>query len=184
MLALREAGYHNVCGVDVSPEAVAIAKGKGQNVVEADIRKFLSEVKDGFDLICAFDILEHFRKDEVLDLLELMCRSLKPRGVLLLQTPNAVSPWASHYRYGDLTHELIFSPECVASTLRLSGFKDIEVREVAPFAHGLKSAVRWCIWKLIRGGCSIWSIAETGGLCGGVYSRNMMVKGVKDETAS
>jgi SAM-dependent methyltransferase len=184
MLTFRAAGYQNVCGVDVSPESSALARSKGLNVVESDIREFLYQGQDRFDLICAFDIIEHFRKDELLNLLDLIWRRLVPGGVLLLQTPNAVSPWASHYRYHDLTHELILDPECATSVLRLTGYKEVEVREVVPFVHGLRSAVRWGLWKVIRGGCAIWNLAETGGLCSNVYSRNMMVKAIKDETLS
>jgi len=179
--ALRSAGYQDVRGVDISPEAVAIAQRKGLSVAEADLRDYLRDVVEGFDLICAFDVIEHFDKDEVLEVLKLLWQHLKPAGSLMIQTPNAVSPWAAHYRYRDLTHELIFSPECLTSTLKLCGFRDIEVREVSPYVHGTKSAVRWGVWKLIWAGCATWNLAETGSLCGGVYSRNMMVRAVRGE---
>ena len=179
--ALRSVGYQDVRGVDISPEAVAIAQSKGLSVVEADLRNYLQEGHERFGLICAFDVIEHFDKQEVLQLLKLVWDRLQPGGVLILQTPNAMSPWAAHYRYGDLTHELILSPECLTSTLKLCGFRDIEVREVTPYVHGIKSAVRWGIWKLIWAGCATWNLAETGSLCSGIYSRNMMVRAVKDE---
>jgi 2-polyprenyl-3-methyl-5-hydroxy-6-metoxy-1,4-benzoquinol methylase len=184
MLTLRAAGYRNVYGVDVSPESSALARSKGLDVLEADVREFLHQGQDRFDLICAFDIVEHFRKDELLNLLDLIWERLVPGGALVFQTPNAVSPWASHYRYHDLTHELILDPDCATSLLTLTGFKEIEVREVAPFVHEVKSAVRWDLWRMIRGGCALWNLAETGGLCGNVYSRNMMVKAIKHQALS
>ena len=179
LMALRAAGYLNVQGVDVSPEAVAIARSKGLDVVDADLRAFLHAARDRWDLITAFDVIEHFGKDEILGVLGLILERLNPRGVFILQTPNALSPWAGHYRYRDLTHELIFSPEALESTLRLVGFQEIEIRDAPPYVHGLKSAARWLLWK----GCwvlaALWNLAETGSTLGGVYTRNMMAKAVK-----
>ena len=179
--ALRSAGYRNLRGLDVSPEAVAIARTRHADVHHANLRDYLQETHETFDLICAFDVIEHFRKDEILHVLTLIWKCLNPSGILVLQTPNAMSPWAAHYRYRDLTHELIFSPECLVSTLTLCGFRSIELREVQPYVHGIKSCVRWGLWKLVWAASAIWNLAETGGLCGGIYSRNMMLRAVKNE---
>ena len=181
LAALRSAGYTAVSGVDVGPEAAKIAGSKGLNVTQADLRDFLRRSPETFDLICAFDVIEHFHKDELLDVLRLVRERLKPGGILILQTPNALSPWAGHYRYDDLTHELIFSPKSIRSTLRLTGFGNVQVREIRPYAHGLKSVLRCCLWKLIWGGCALWNLAETGSAQGGVYSRNMLVRAVKED---
>lgn len=178
--ALRSAGYADVIGVDASAECVAITQNKGFTVFHADLRDYLLQCSDSFDLICAFDLIEHFGKHEILDVLRLIWKTLKPHGCFILQTPNALSPWASHYRYGDLTHELIFSPACLKSTLRLTGFVDLEIREVGPYFHGPKSAARWCLWKMIWALCAVWNLAEIGSLNGGVYTRNMLVRGLKD----
>jgi hypothetical protein len=78
-----------------------------------------------------------------------------------------------------LTHELIFSPECVVSVLRITGFGAVELREVGPYVHGIKSAVRWALWKLFWAGAALWNLAETGSALGGIYTRNMMVKAVR-----
>jgi 2-polyprenyl-3-methyl-5-hydroxy-6-metoxy-1,4-benzoquinol methylase len=180
MVALRSMGYHNLIGVDRGPQQIALAEKRGLRVVKADLRDYLRGCDQAFDAIFAFDIIEHFAKDEVLELLGLIWDGLKPGGILVLQTPNALSPWAAHYRYADLTHELIFSPECMASTLRLTGFGEIGISEVGPFIHGIRSAGRWALWQLIRAGCALWNLAETGSANGGVYSRNMLVRAVKD----
>jgi SAM-dependent methyltransferase len=181
-MALQSLGFDNVIGVDRGPEQVAIARSRGLNVVQANVLDYLQTSDQSFDVIFAFDIIEHFTKDEVLDLLGFIWERLKPGGCLLLQTPNALSPWASHYRYMDLTHELIFSPRCIVSTLQLSGFKEIDVREVGPLIHGCKSAVRWALWKFIWAGCAAWNYVELGGSHGGVYTRNMLVRAVKEDS--
>lgn len=180
LLALRSMGFTNVAGVDGGPEQVRIAKSRNLDVVQGDIVDFLSKTERTFDLIFAFDVIEHFTKDEVLDLLALIHTRLSPGGRLILQTPNAISPWASHYRYGDLTHELIFSPECLATTLRMSDLIPIGIREVAPYPHGLVSSVRWLLWKLIWASYAARNYIESGSSYGGVYTRNMLICAVKE----
>ena len=173
--ALRNAGYSDLRGVDLGAQAIDIAKGRGFQVVQTDLRDFLKESKDSFDLITAFDVVEHFGKDEVIDVLKLIYDRVAPGGSIILQTPNAMSPWAANYRYHDITHEWIFDPHCITSILRLVGFVDVQIREVAPYVHGFVSAMRRAIWTFIRAGCSLWNLAETGSAQGGVYTRNMVV---------
>lgn len=58
--------------------------------------------KEGFDLVCAFDVLEHIEEDAAA--LEQWHSWLRPGGVLLLSVPahgsrwNAGDVWAGHYR--------------------------------------------------------------------------------------
>ena len=179
LLALQALGFTDLVGVDGGPEQVAIAKSRGLYVVQSDILEYLSASDKTFDLILGFDIIEHFTKDEVLELLDLIRRRLNPGGSLILQTPNAMSPWAAHFRYTDLTHELIFSPSCLESILRLCGFKGFDIREVGPHVHGATSAVRWLLWKFIWAGYAILNCIESGGSNGGVYTRNMLVRVAK-----
>jgi SAM-dependent methyltransferase len=147
-----------------------------------DLCKYLVESCEYFDLITAFDVIEHFGKDEAIDVLHLIWKRLKPGGILILQTPNALSPWSNSLRYGDLTHEIIYSPTCLASLLRLTGFAQIETREVGPCVHSLKGFILWPLRRAVLLGYALWNLAETGSLLGGVYSRNMLIRAVKDAT--
>jgi 2-polyprenyl-3-methyl-5-hydroxy-6-metoxy-1,4-benzoquinol methylase len=171
---LRDAGYSHLSGVDISPQAVAIATKLGFKVIQADILGFLRDSHKSYDLIVAFDVVEHFDKDELIELATLILRRLTPKGRFILQTPNALSPWSASVRYGDLTHEWIFDPRCLASTLKMIGFNDIRIREITPYVHGIFSALRWTLWSLIRMGCAAWNLAETGATEGNVYTRNMV----------
>jgi 2-polyprenyl-3-methyl-5-hydroxy-6-metoxy-1,4-benzoquinol methylase len=173
--ALRHGGYSDLRGVDLGGPTVDLARKKGFEVVQADLRDFLRESKDCFDLITAFDVVEHFGKDEIIEVLTLIHDHLSPGGRLILQTPNALSPWAAAYRYGDLTHEWIFDPHCITSTLCWIGLNDVRIREITPYVHGIFSAIRRTVWCLIRAGCAVWNLAETGSAQGGVYTRNMVV---------
>jgi predicted TPR repeat methyltransferase len=182
--ALRSAGYSDIRGVDVGRQPVDFAREAGFQVTQADLREYLLESRESFELITAFDVVEHFGKDEILELLQLVQIRLAPTGRFIIKTPNACSPWASSYRYGDLTHEVIFDADCLASALRLAGFAKISVREDDPYVHGVKSAVRWLGWKLIWYGCALWNLVETGTTMGGIYTRNMVLLCTKSEDAS
>ena len=181
MRALRSAGYSDVLGIDVSSQAADLARKAGFKVTEAELREYLLECNECYDLITAFDVIEHFDKNEVLEVLQLIWKRLKVGGTLILQTPNALSPWVNSLRYGDLTHEVIYSSKCLASLLVLTGFSNVETREVAPCAHGLKGLIRWPLWKAVWLGYAVWNVAETGSLLGGVYSRNMLVRATKTQ---
>ncbi|MEJ5270320.1 MAG: class I SAM-dependent methyltransferase [Hydrogenophilus sp.] len=172
-----DCGYTDVHGVDVSPEQVALARQVTPNVVQANVLEYLGERQGHFDLISGLDIVEHFRKDEVLRFLDLCHAALKPGGRLVLQTPNAESPWMAAMRYGDFTHELGFNPNALARLLGLVGFTAIEAREQGPVPWGYSAAstLRWCFWQGIRAGLKVWNVAETGDAGSGVFTRVFLV---------
>ncbi|HXG60966.1 MAG TPA: class I SAM-dependent methyltransferase [Planctomycetota bacterium] len=172
-------GYTNVYGVDVSPEQVAHARKVTPQVTESDALDFLAEHPGRFDLISGLDIVEHFRKDEVLRFLDLCYAALRPGGRLILQTPNADSPWGTQHRYNDFTHEVIFNQNALSRLMNLTGFEAVVAREQGPIPWGysLASTVRWCLWQLIRAGLLAWNLVETGDAGSGVLTRIFIISG-------
>ena len=60
---LKEEGYTNITGLDISPEQVEQARKVGLNEVqEADLSEYLSKNNRKFELIIANDIIEHLKK--------------------------------------------------------------------------------------------------------------------------
>lgn len=174
-----DCGYRDVHGVDISPEQVALARQVTPNVVQADVLEYLAQQQGAFDLISGLDIVEHFHKGEALRLLDLCHAALKPGGRLVLQTPNAESPWGTHHRYNDLTHEIGFNPNLLTRLLALAGFERIEAREQGPvpWGYSVASTLRWLVWQGIRFGLKVWNLAETGDAGSGVFTRNFVVSG-------
>ena len=177
----RRMGYTNITGVDISPSQVKLARQVTPDVDEANVLEWLEAHPASFDLITGFDIVEHFHKDEVLRFLDACYAALKPGGRLILQTPNAESPWGTVHRYNDFTHEVGFNPNALSRILSLVGFERIESRETGPvpLGHSLKSTVRYMIWQVIRAGLKIWNLAETGGAGSGVFTRVFLIAGEK-----
>ncbi len=174
-------GFVNVTGVDISPEQVRLAKQVVPDVHEANVLDYLEANPERFDLITGFDIVEHFHKPEVLRFLDACFTALKPGGRLVLQTPNADSPWGMAIRYGDFTHETGFNSNALARLLKLSGFTDIKAREQGPvpLGHSFASTIRYMIWQSIRMGMKVWNLAETGSAGSGVFTRVFLISGKK-----
>lgn len=176
---LRGAGYAAVVGVDISPEQTALARQVHDHVTQADVLEFLGDKEGQFDVVFGLDILEHLCKDEALRFLDLAHRSLAPQGRLVLSTPNAASPLGASRRYGDFTHEIAFSPACLAGVLRLAGFDEIESREMGPYPHGVLSAVRFVLWRLLRLLVVFYNYVEIGHRGDGPCTRDFLVSAVK-----
>ncbi|NWF72389.1 MAG: class I SAM-dependent methyltransferase [Nitrospirae bacterium] len=176
-----ERGYKNLTGVDISPDQVALASQVTPDVRHESVLDHLESHPDSYDLITGYDIIEHFHKDEALRFLDGCHGALRPGGRLILQTPNADSPWGTMHRYNDFTHEICFSPNSLSRLMRLVGFSHIEPREVSPvpFGNSIASSVRYLIWQLIRAGLGIWNLAETGTTGAGVWTRVFLMSGVK-----
>lgn len=160
----NKAGYRQLRGIDVSPQQVAAARCLGiQGVEEGDLMTALANLPESSqDVVVAFDVIEHFTKDELVDFVDSVWRVLKPGGRWLIHVPNAESPFGAAVRYGDMTHEQAFTRSSIEQLLRASGFSAVECFESGPIAHGLKSLVRVGIWKLIRLILRVWMAAETG----------------------
>ncbi len=65
-------------------------------------------------------------------------------------------------RYGDFTHEQVFTRVSLSQVLLTSGFRDLRFFEDVPVPHGIKSGGRWLLWKLLRAGLRLYIAAETG----------------------
>lgn len=177
----RSRGYHNIAGVDISPDQVHRARQVTPEIYQANVLDFLRDHPGPYDLITALDLIEHLSKDEALLFLDLCLAALKPGGRLVLQTPNADSPFGMAIRYGDFTHEICFNVNAISRLLALHGFTAIEAREPGPvpWGYSLRSSARWLAWQMIRGGLKLWNLAETGSAGAGVFSRNLLASAMR-----
>jgi SAM-dependent methyltransferase len=102
---LRERGYTGV-GVELSPEARAIAEevlaGDERITIRADVPK---SPEESFDLVLAFEVLEHIERDG--EALAAWLRLLRPGGRLMISVPahrrrwNITDTLVGHYRRYD-----------------------------------------------------------------------------------
>ena len=164
LLLLQEAGYGNVIGVETSPDQVDFARQLGvRSVIPGNLVSFLRESdSEIFDVVVAIDVIEHFRKDEVLEILDQAHRVLRPSGKLIIHVPNAEAIFGSRIFWSDFTHEMAFTREGLRQLTRACGFSSIEFSEDTPVVHGLKSLGRRILWTGLRSIFRLTYMAETG----------------------
>lgn len=172
----RQAGY-TVRGVDISPEQVAAARQLGLNSVEqGDLFEALAASRgESLDMIVTIDVIEHFRKDELAAFVDEVFRVLRKEGKWVINVPNGESPFVGRILYADLTHELAFTRQSIAQLVLSSGFRKVECFENAPIVHGVKSAVRAILWKILAGAMRLWITIESGDSTGAILSQNFLV---------
>jgi SAM-dependent methyltransferase len=184
LLAARREGYRNLAGVDGSAEQVAVARRLGiDEVRQGDLFVELAPVApETLDVVITYDVIEHLTKPSLLALMREVHRVLKAGGRWIIHAPNGESPFFGRIRYGDFTHELAFTRQSLPAVLRAGGFFQVACMEEVPVVHGLKSALRFALWKLIRLAFCLVSAVETGEWSGGIYSQNFIAVAFKPAT--
>lgn len=119
-------GYKNISGVEITGEFIKVAEKTFniKSISQTDIISHLKTEKT-YDVITAFDVLEHFKKEELLLVLSLIYKSLRADGVFIFRAPNAESISGLYINYSDLTHEIPFTRLLVDEVLETAGFKNI-----------------------------------------------------------
>jgi len=126
--ALKHMGFQHTYGIDVSEEQIQIARQSGIVEVEkADAIKFLNDRSGQFDAVFCMDLVEHLTKSELVELLLMVLKALKPKGRLYLRTPNMDSPWPHLYASGDFTHETLFNTTSIRQLLLSTGYHEVGV---------------------------------------------------------
>lgn len=127
-LSYARAQGAEACGTEMIQALVTAAKRKGF-VVGKD-RDFFNKKKlaGTFDLVVAFDVLEHMERGELVKFFGSVHALLKPGGAFLARFPNGDSPFGRRYQHGDLTHKTAIGGSLVEHLAALSGFAVMEVR--------------------------------------------------------
>ncbi len=166
--SLQGLGYSNFVGIDASKEAIDLLRSTdlANKVIESQIIEFLENSLDQnlrWDAILAFDVLEHFNKNELVHILCLLRKIIKPQGILIVKIPNMQSPFFSgEIAYGDFTHEIYVTPASLNQVLKACGFDNIKNYEAHPISYTFISTIRNLLWRIIRVIYSFLYAIETG----------------------
>ena len=120
---LREAGVE-YAGVDFDAGMVEHCRAKGHDVSHGDAAAFLADRENGsLGVVFSAQVIEHLPQEELLRLLELGHRKLRPGGLLVAETVNPHSVQALKTFWVDLTHRQPIFPEVALALARFSGFE-------------------------------------------------------------
>ena len=92
----------NIYGIELSHQLTIKAKNNGFNVYNS-IEEIMSTGMR-FDLIFAFDVLEHIPPNELADYIKTIKDLTKPFGYFIGRFPNADSPFGLSNQNGDISH--------------------------------------------------------------------------------
>jgi len=91
-LVLVQQGW-DATATDTSEVAVEVARRRGLRAISADAR-YLPVESAGFELVTAFDVLEHIEEDYLAA--EEIARVLRPGGHALIAVPCDMALWSAH----------------------------------------------------------------------------------------
>ena len=140
--ALKERQQCRVEGIELDPDAAAIARTRLDAVHNGDVRDLIPGMIEKFDWIVGGDILEHI--EEPWTFLRELRKASKPGGKLLLSLPN-VSSWPIvadllrgrfDYVYMGILcagHVRFFTKETVRDMLAISGWADAQLTDQPHF---------------------------------------------------
>lgn len=127
---LAESGYSDLTGCDLDAKLAAATAGRLRgraNVVHREARAFLQDHCGRFDLVLAFDLLEHFDLEGALAFATAARESLRPGGIAVFRTPNMANVLGGYSRFMDLTHRIGFTEQSAGQLLRAAGFAEVAV---------------------------------------------------------
>ncbi len=101
---------------DYSEKAVEVARGRGLTALRIDARK-LPVTSESFDLVTAFDVLEHIDEDYLVT--AEIARVLKPGGTALIAVPCDMALWSAHDEA--VGHVRRYSKAALAEVVRRAG---------------------------------------------------------------
>lgn len=105
----------DICGVEINNDLVTIAKENGFYV--SDSICFFND--EEFDLIVAFDVLEHIPSSDIILFLNTIKSKMKKNGYFMARFPNADSPIGMRNQNGDITHVNAIGTEKIIQISRI-----------------------------------------------------------------
>lgn len=130
-------------GVDLNEGMLSVARDKGLAVEKLDALTALRAIPDGtLAVVSAFHLIEHLHFDVFRDILAEARRTLRPGGIIILETPNPENPLVSLVNfYLDPTHIRPLPPALTRFAAEHAGFfRTVTLRLHGATPQALKAA--------------------------------------------
>jgi SAM-dependent methyltransferase len=120
-------------GVESNPVSVEACNRAGLEVELGDATGLLAALSAGtLGAVVAFQVVEHWRPEDIFRFLQEARRTLAPGGVLIAETINSDSLSALRAFYLDPTHVRPVPPEALRFLAEAAGFTDIRIEYRSP----------------------------------------------------
>ena len=119
----------DVSGLEINPDMLAAATQHGYAVRNATLAELVGE-RAHYDLIVAFDVLEHWDTDELIANFHHVAALLVADGAFVARFPNGHSPFGRVYQHGDFTHKSVISAFKIDYLAGLSGLDVARIANV------------------------------------------------------
>lgn len=152
----RDRGF-DAHGIERNDDLVRIAQQHGFTASGSEALDDLAN-QGAYDLIAAFDVIEHIDTDELPGFLRKLRALLVPGGHLIARFPNGGSPFARLTQHGDITHKRPLARPAISQLAGLAGLDVIAVRNQKVRLHGnpaiatarlIQRVMRWAIEGVI-----------------------------------
>ncbi|MBK9797936.1 MAG: class I SAM-dependent methyltransferase [Holophagaceae bacterium] len=146
LLALKALGARNLQGADISQEQIELGRQLGLDSLrlitpEDDLGQLMAGAR--FDIILAYDILEHLTIKQIEQFAAAVRGLLRPGGLLVVEVPNDLAP-LNPIRSGDLTHLRAFTGASITQFFRLCHLEPMVIRGVGfPGEGGVHRLRTW-----------------------------------------
>ena len=143
-----------VTGTEINKDLVEKATDLKYEVCFSENIKHLEN--NHYDLIVAFDVLEHIEKNKIELLLVEVTEKLKHGGVFIARFPNGDSFLGMPYQNADITHKTIIGSEMAKFLSMSAGFSEVIIRgQAMPIIsgstrHTIQRIIAWPIKKIIN----------------------------------
>lgn len=119
-------------GTELIPELVERGREKGFSVFQGTIGVNEEETFNShFDLIVAFDVIEHMEIQDIIQFMGSAKAMLRPNGRLLARVPSGDSPFGRALFHGDLTHLTCLGSSAITQLAQMSEFKVLRIASPA-----------------------------------------------------
>lgn len=141
------------CGVEVNEVLSECARENGLDVSNTEMMVYLGQQPDNsLDLVTVFHLIEHFNVGKLIRLLDEIRRTLKPGGLLFIETPSPENlvVGACNF-YADPTHHKPIYPQTLMFLLSNKGFVDLNLKflhpvDDSPFSGNTESSQQLKMW--------------------------------------
>jgi len=129
----------DVTGIELSETAASYARDQlSLRVLSGSVQDQLQKLGEPYQVVTLFHVIEHV--PDPVQLLEMCRRLIKPKGMLVLKTPNVASfiarlTGASWHWVSPPAHLYLYSPNTLSLLLEKSGYQPLTFKSAQGDAH-------------------------------------------------